>query len=132
MIVDLEANGASWFDLETGGRVQLKTLSFEDWREIEKATKRKGAPEYPKLGNKYERFQPDVIDEDARLEMIYDKTIVAWEGIFDKNQTPIPCTKECKIKLMTLAPAFRDFYNEKMKVLLGAEAEQGAEAAKNS
>jgi len=132
MIFDFDNDGASWFDLDGGGRVQLKTLSYDDWREIEKATVKKGSPEYPKLEGRHERFQPDIIDDDLRTEMIWDKTIIGWEGVLDKHEKPIPCTKEWKLKLIALSRIFRNFYNEKMKVLIDAETGREALVQKNS
>jgi len=132
-IFDLDGDQGSWFDLDTGGKVRLRTISFDDWKEIDKATKKKAAPEYPKLEGRHERFQPDIIDEEKRTEMIWDRTIVAWEGLFDKNKKPIPCTKEWKLKLLTMkSAAFRNFYNAKMAILIEAESKQGAESEKNS
>jgi len=131
-LFDLTEKPGSWFEMEGGGRVQLKTISTDEWREIQKATVKKGPPEYPKLDDKYQRFQADIVDGDLQMEMIWDKTILAWENLMDKGGEPIPCTKEFKVKLMLMkSPAFRDFYLEKMKAIDQAEAEQELVTEKN-
>lgn len=129
---NLEQTTGAWFEMEGGGRVQLKTLDTDEWREIQKETVKKGPPEYPKLDDKYQRFQPDIVDGDLQMAMIWDKTIVAWENLNDKNGNPIPCTMDFKVKLMLMkSPVFREFYIEKMKILNAAEAEQELVTEKN-
>jgi hypothetical protein len=135
---DIEENQGVWFDINGGGRVQLKILSYVEWKEIAKATITKGPPEYPLLKTdekspaKHIRFQPEIINNDLQIEMTWDKTIISWEGLMDKNQKPIPCTKEWKIRLMFMDDSsFRDFYNEKMKILMDAKVEQDEKLRKN-
>lgn len=132
MIIDTEESTGAWFDLPGGGRIQMRTLSGNDWMEIRKATVRMGPPEYPNLDGKYQRFQPEITDTDLQLELRWDMTIVAWEGILDKAGKPIPCTREWKTKLMLLDnPIFRDFVLEKIKVMQTADDELKSVAEKN-
>jgi hypothetical protein len=131
-VFDIEENEGSWFDIEGGGRVKLRPITNKEWREIVKATVKKGPPEYPLLDGKHQRFQPDIVDADLQLELLWDKTIVEWEGLNDKNGNPLPCNLEWKINLMYMkSDTFRDFYNEKMKVMADIKTEQGAVAEKN-
>jgi len=129
--IDEDKQGA-WFDMEGGGRVQLRTLTFDDWDEIKKQTVRKGLPEYPKLDGKYQRFQPEIVNDSLQIEMIWDKTILAWESLFDRNKQPIPCTREMKRALMLMRDdSFRNFYQEKMNILLEVDKEQAEASEKN-
>lgn len=132
-VFDLEEDRqGSWFDFPGGGKIQIRKLGYSDWEQITKETTTKGPPEYPKLEGKYQRFQPDVVDENLQLDLIWDKTILAWEGLFDKNNKPIPCIREFKRTLMLMKdPSFRDFYNEKMKIILEVDKEQEAASEKN-
>lgn len=116
-----------------GGRVKVRTIAPEDWREIQRSTVRKGPPEYVKLDGKYQRFQADIEDKEVQMEMIWDRTILEWEGILDRDGNPIPCEYEWKVRLMLMRdPAFRDFYNEKISALTDAEAGAKAASEKNS
>ncbi len=127
-VYDIGPQAGTWFDLPGGGRVQLRTITPEDWREIQKATVTYGPPEYPLLDGKHQRFQPEIVDKDLQLDMIWDRTIIDWEGIQDREGRPIPCTAEWKARLMLMRSAeFRDFYNAKMAVM--NEADTAAEAA---
>jgi len=120
-----------WFDMEDGGRVQLKTLKPIDWIEIRKATIEK-IPFIKKIEKKYQLFEREVTDEDLQMQMIYDITIIAWEKLFDGEEKPIPCTKENKTSLMLMQdPRFRDFVNEKISILGGIETEQKETSEKN-
>jgi len=86
-----------------------------------------------KLDGKYQRFQEEIENKDLQMEMIWDRTILDWEGIIDRNGNPIPCTYEWKVRLMLMsAPDFRDFYNEKISALVEAESGDKAASEKNS
>jgi hypothetical protein len=132
-IYDVGEQTGAWFDLPGGGRLKLRTIAPEDWREIRMATVTKGPPEYVKLDGKYRRFQEEIENKDLQMEMIWDRTILDWEGILDRNGNPIPCAYEWKVRLMLMAvPDFRDFYNEKISALVEAEAGAKAASEKNS
>ena len=123
----------SWFEMEGGGRVKLKALSYSDFRDIQKQATKYGPPEYPKLDGKHVRFQPEIVDSDLQLELTWDKSILGWEDLFDGNGNPIPCTREMKTALMLMKDdSFREFYNEKMKVLIDAEEDRMEAVEKNS
>jgi hypothetical protein len=131
-VFDLDENTGAWFDYPGGGRVRLRMVDSLEWREIVKKTVKKGPPEYPKLDGKHERFQPEETDTDLQMELIWDKTIVEWEGFNDKHDKPIPCEREWKVRLMLMkSDNFRAFYNEHMKAMADAEADQVAESEKN-
>lgn len=131
-IYDVGEQTGAWFDLPGGGRLKLRTIAPEDWREIRRATVTKGPPEYVKLDGKYQRFQEEIENKDLQMEMIWDRTILAWEGILDRNGKEIPCTSEWKTRLMLMkSPDFRDFYNEKINGMMDADAGAEAVAEKN-
>lgn len=108
MIFDLEEKPGSWFPMEGGGRVQLRALSPENWREIRKQTVTK-VPDYAKLDGKWERFEAEKVDEDLQNELFWDKLIVSWEGLLDAKGREIPCTKENKALLMLTQTVFSRF-----------------------
>ena len=102
-IYDVGEQIGAWFDLPGGGRLKLRTIAPEDWREIRMATVTKGPPEYVKLDGKYQRFQEEIENKDLQTEMIWDRTILDWEGILDRNGNPIPCTYEWKVRLLLIS-----------------------------
>lgn len=127
MIVDLENKSESGrFDLPDGGWVELRLLTAKDLKDMREACA-KVIPEYPLLDGKYQRFERTEFNNDLWDEMRYDRTITAWGDIYDKNEKPIPCTKEMKGLLMTSVVEFIKAYNEGMKALKGAD-EQKSEA----
>jgi len=131
-VFDVNEQPGEWFNLPGGGRVKIRTIAPEDWREIQRSTVRKGQPEYVKLEGKYQRFQADIEDKEVQMEMIWDKTILDWDGILDREGNPIPCEYEWKARLMLMrSPSFRDFYNEKIAALMEAEAGEKAASEKN-
>jgi hypothetical protein len=131
MIVDLnEKTESGWFDLEGGGRVHLRLLDITDIRDMRKACL-KTVPEYPKLDGKYQRFEGQEFDNDLWNEMLWDRTIIGWEGIFDRDERPIPVTKERKVLLMMRASEFVKVYEEGIKALKAAEEARAEAAEKN-
>ena len=133
MIFDLEEDKGAWFDMDGGGRVQLRLITPADWVAIKKATVSTGEPLVKKLDNgKYQLFERELVDEDLQREMVNDLTICAWEGLLDAKDRPIPCTKENKNRLMMMRDSrFRDFINDKLGVLSGIQAEQKEAEEKN-
>ena len=131
MIVDLnEKTESGWFDLEGGGRVHLRLLDITDIRDMRKACL-KTVPEYPKIDGKYQRFEGQEFDGDLWNEMLWDRTIIGWEGIFDRDERPIPVTKEHKVLLMMRVPEFVRVYEEGIKALKAAEEVRAEAAEKN-
>ena len=131
MIVDLtDKTESGWFDLGGGGRLQLRLLDITDIRDMRKACL-KTVPEYPKIEGKYQRFEGQEFDGDLWNEMLWDRTIMGWEGIFDRNEKPIPVTKENKALLMMRVSEFVRVYEEGIKALKAAEEVRAEAAEKN-
>lgn len=121
MIVDLtDKEEKGRFDLKDGGWIDLRLLSLQDVKDLRDACV-KTVAEYPMLDGKYQRFERMDFNSDLWNEMRYDRTITAWGDIFDKNEKPIPCTKEMKVALMTKVPEFIEAYTNGMKALKDAE-----------
>ncbi len=133
MIFDLEEkDDGVWFDLPEGGRIKLRTISPKDYFEIKKVTTKRGEPIVTKVDGIARLFEREILDRDKEVEMIRDKTIVDWEGVFDKNNKPIPVTLEWKTALMLMKDnSFRDFVTEKLKELMEAETNKKEETEKN-
>jgi len=129
---DIEESHGVWFDMDSGGRVKLKTATPSDWLKIKKAITEKD-PIIKKLEDgKYQLFEHVIIDEDLQMSMLNDICIIDWENLFDKNRNPIPCTPENKMLLMMMRDdSFRDFVNEKMTTLAEMELEQRRVSEKN-
>lgn len=138
MIFDLSDKQAVWFDLPDGGRIQLKSPSVSDVLRIEKQSTENRPYLHAPLNDKGERLPPRILnhevpDLDKRARLYNDCTIIAWEGIVDANGKIIPCTPEMKTALMRLKDtAFRDFVNEKLKLLDEASKDKAEEEVKNS
>ena len=121
MIVDLiEKEESGTFELEGGGKVHLRLLSLADLKEI-RAACFTSTPEYPLLNGKYQRFEVDKFNADLFSEMSIDRNIAGWDDIFDRNQVPIPVTKENKVLLMSFVPAFKKAVEEGNKAIKDAE-----------
>lgn len=131
MIVDLtDKEEKGRFDLKDGGWIELRLLSVQDIKDMRDACI-KTVAEYPMLDGKYQRFERMEFNSDLWDEIRYDRSIVAWGDIFDKNEKPIPCTKEMKVLLMTRVPEFIEAYDEGMKALKDAENTKAEEQEKN-
>jgi hypothetical protein len=137
---DIEEKPGKWFKMPGGGRVQLRTLTSNDWKAIRKVSVKHEPFVHEidlELPNKEIKKIPtvldhEIIDQALQSEMVNDLSIVDWEGLFDKNKKPIPCNYDTKTLLMSLKdPSFRDFVNTKMKVLQEAEAKEAKENEKN-
>jgi hypothetical protein len=130
-VFDLEESGkGAWFDMEGGGRVQLRTLTAYDFKEIRKQTV-KSKTEYKRIDGKAERFDVDVVDEELQNALFWDHCIVNWENLFDSKNNPIPCNKENKIILMERSLKFSKFVGECLRKLNEDEAEQTTVLEKN-
>ncbi|MEN6615115.1 MAG: hypothetical protein ABFD12_01015 [Syntrophorhabdus sp.] len=130
-VFDLEESGkGAWFDMEGGGRVQLRPIPPSVLKDIRKQTVTKKV-EYKRIEGKAERFEVEVINNDLQDALFWDYCIVSWEKVLDANGTPIPCTKENKLKLMTLSLKFTKIVGEGLKTLTDDEAGKAAELEKN-
>jgi len=115
-IFNLQERLPVWFDMDGGGRVQLKSLTGEEWKKIrDKVVKKK--VEFKKVEGTPARLTYEDINEDLQNELFWDIIIVDWEKFFDSKGTPIPCTKENKILLVTKSAKFISFVTEKLKEL---------------
>jgi hypothetical protein len=129
-VFDLEAKPGVWFDMDGGGRVQLKTLGPGEWKAI-RAKSVKTVAEYQKLDGKWERFEVEKKDDDLQNELFWDAAIVAWENLMDGKGQPIPCTAENKVLLMMTQPKFAQFVKECSDTLVADENARAAASEKN-
>lgn len=133
MIVDIDKRPeteSGWFELRDGGRVHLRLMSADDLREIRK-TCITSETEYPLLGGKYQRFEVQKFDDEAFDVLMWDKTIIGWEQILDRNAHPVPVSKEMKALLMRNVPEFYEAVNNGLKSLKESEAAR-VEAARGN
>jgi hypothetical protein len=129
-LIDIEDILPRWFEMEGGGRIQLRTISVADFKAIQKQTVRKKV-DYKKIEGTPGRFEYEAIDQDLQNELYWDAVIVGWENLIDKNEKPIPCTRENKTLLMTRSKKFLEFVVESLKVLAEEEAAQQETERKN-
>lgn len=131
-IFDLSKNEGVWFDFPGGGRVQLRTLSVGEVVALYRKAIKNTPFVHQEPGKKPIVLNQEVPDPERIALETNDLSIVNWEGFFDANEKPIPCTKEMKTELMGLKdPTFRNFVNEKLATLEEAEKESEKEAEKN-
>ncbi len=131
MIVDLtEKEEKGSFELKGGGKVHLRLRNDKDEKEIRVATVMQ-VVEYPLLDGKYQRFESEKTDMNLYIEMSWDKNITGWDDLFDCNKKPIPVTKENKILLMRMVPAFGEAVIAGMKILKENEKKKQEELPKN-
>lgn len=129
-IIDLEEIVPKWFLMEGGGRVQLRTLSIAEFKDIQRKTVRKKV-DYKKIEGTVGRFEYEELNQDLQNELYWDAVIVGWDNLTDKSGKEIPCTKENKVLLMTHSKKFLEFVIESLKAL-GEEEEARRDAeAKN-
>jgi len=140
IVFDLEEKPGVWFDLYGDGRVQLRAISADDWKEIRKQTVKKKV-EYKRVEGKAERFPVEEVNEDLQNELFWDKTIQSWDGFSIKikkdgkteivNCIPENCTSDLKFLLMMRSPKFAKFVGECLKQLTEDETKQAEQAEKN-
>lgn len=108
VIIDDIENEGVWFKLSAGGRVQVKTVSQQDYEQIKKQTvkSQNNFVLNPKTG-RVEYVKCNVIDDITQTTSYYDISIVAWEGIYDSEGNLIPCNKENKLRLMLGSEKFK-------------------------
>jgi len=128
-VFNLEKQGV-FFDMEGGGRVQLRFIDIEDWRAIRKQTIKKKV-EYKRIEGKAERFDVEEVNEDLQNELFWDQSIVSWENFVDGNGKEIPCTKENKILLMSKSVKFAQFIGDCIKQMADDEKFQAEQSEKN-
>lgn len=129
-VFDLEPQQGSWFDMDGGGRVQLKALTPYDWKAIRRQSE-KQVSEYQKLDGKWERFEVTHKDDDLQNELFWDKLIVAWENLKDGKGAEIACTPENKTLLMMTQPKFSKFVSGCVDALSATETARVEALEKN-
>jgi hypothetical protein len=129
-IIDTEEITPRFFEMEGGGRVQLRTISVADFKSIQKQTVRKKV-DYKKVDGTPGRFEFEEVNQDLQNELYWDSVIIGWENLSDRNGKEIPCTKENKVLLMTRSKKFLDFVVESLKTLSADEADAQEQSQKN-
>ena len=129
-LIDIEEPVARFFEMEGGGRVQLRTISVADFKAIQKQTVKKKV-DYKKVEGQAGRFEYEAVDQDLQNELYWDAVIVGWENLTDKNGKEIPCNRETKTLLMTRSKKFLEFVVESLKTLAEEEVKVQEEAEKN-
>ncbi len=129
-VFELEEKPGVWFDMEGGGRVQLRALSAEDLRSIRARTVTKQA-QIVKVDGVVTRVTWEDVDEELQNRLFWDRCIVAWERFTDAQGNPIACTTENKALLMTRSAKFARFIGEKLRELADDDAMRAEAAEKN-
>ncbi len=129
-VFDLSDSPGVWFEMDGGGRVKLRTIPAESFKEIRKKTVKKKEV-FKKVEGTPWRFEYEDVNEDLQNELFWDYVIVDWEDFVDKEQKPIPCTKENKTKMMTRSVMFARFVADSLKTLSDSEAKEAEAAEKN-
>jgi hypothetical protein len=129
-VFDLDEKQGVWFDLDGGGRVQLRTLSFDALKKITKQCTKKKV-DFKKVEGTPGRFEYTEVDEDLQNELFWDHCIVSWENLLDSKGKEIPCTRENKVLLMVRVERFARFVADSLAELGAAEAEHEKAAEKN-
>ena len=111
---------------EDGASVTLRVCAGDDFRAIER--KYPSRVEY-KNGQRFEFVPRDV--EARRADDVWDFCIVEWKGLVDKNNDPIPCTRENKLLLMGKSILFAKFVAEGLTKIREDMEVQGDILAKN-
>ena len=130
-VLNLEEKTGVWFDMDGGGRVQLRTLSYDALKKISKQSTRKKV-DFKKVEGTPGRFEYEEVNEDLQNELFWDYCIVGWENLFDSKEKEIPCTKENKTLLMSRSALFAKFIADSLKTLAEDEELQAEVAEKNS
>ena len=127
--IDLEEKPATWFEMEGGGRLQIRIPSIDTWKQIRRQTVHKKV-EFKKVEGTAGRFEHEEIDEDLQNELFWDAVIVSFENFTNKGIL-IPCTKENKVRMM-MNDKFAKFFRESFKTLTDYEEKQTGALEKNS
>jgi len=130
-ILNLEESSGSWFEMDGGGRVELRTLSYDSLKKINKQSTRKRV-DFKKVEGTPGRFEYEEVNEDLQNELFWDHCIVSWENLFDSKEKEILCTKENKVLLMTKSAQFAKFVADSLQTLNEDEVTQAEVAEKNS
>lgn len=129
-VIDVEERTGVWFDMDGGGRVQIRTLTADDMKSIRRQTVKKRT-EFKKVDGTPGRFEYEEVNDELQNELFWDRVIVDWSGLYDGKGSEIPCTKENKLLLMMRSIKFAKFVGECLKELSDSEAELEELASKN-
>lgn len=129
-VFDLDEKQGVWFEMEGGGRVQMRALTADDLKAIEAQTVTKQS-QIARVDGQIARVAWDEVDKDKQNELFWDRCIVAWEKFSDKKGKPIPCTTANKVLLMTRSAKFARFVAESLKALADDDAMRAEAAEKN-
>jgi hypothetical protein len=129
-IIDFEERVENWFEMDGGGRVQIRALTPDDFRDIERQATKKRV-EFKKVEGVPARFDVVESNEDLKNELFWDRVIVSWENLFDRDGKEITCTKENKVMLMLKVPSFASFVADSMSKLIEDRDKQKEIASKN-
>ena len=130
-VINLEERISTWFEMDGGGRVELRTLSYDALKKINKQSTRKKV-DFKKVEGTPGRFEYEEVNEELQNELFWDHCILAWENLYDSKEVEIPCTKENKVLLMTKSAQFAKFISDSLETLNKDEAAQAETAEKNS
>lgn len=123
-------NPGTWFLFDEArpelGRVCVRLCNGGALEEIDAKTVTMEA-EY----RKGQRYQYPKVDDKRRSELVWDYSIVDWEGVEDEQGTPIPCTKDNKALLMRNSMEFAVFVGDCLEKLNVASKEWRTRAEKN-
>ena len=128
---DISKKQGVWFEMEGGGRIQLRTMTADDFKIIRRQTVSRKV-EYKRVEGKAERFEIEEVKDDLQTELFWDYIIVGWENLYDGKEVAIPCTKENKMLLLSLSAKFLKFVTDCLQSLNDTEAEKAESAIKNS
>ena len=121
-------NPPTWFEHpeDEEARVCLRVASGEDMNQIVKETTTKRFE-----WRRGTRQEIEDVDEDKRSDLTWQACIVDWEGLYDNEDNPIPCTDENKIKLMLGSPPFSRWIVECLDKLTDNHQQTQESAEKN-
>lgn len=130
-VILLDDSPAKWFEMDGGGRVQLRSLTTDAFKSIQKQTVKKKV-DFKKVDGVPARLEYEEVDADLQNELFWDAVVVAWENLLDAKMATIPCTKENKILLMSRSARFAKFVADSLKTLSEDEAREAEQSEKNS
>lgn len=121
-----DLNPAVWVDIDEGrpeeGALCLRVLNG---KKLE-ALRKKHLKKVQKRGVITEELDAEAYDRE-----MWDYCIHDWKGIEDADGTPIPCTAENKLKLMSESPEFCKLVSGLLNDLEAIKAKRDEDAEKN-
>jgi len=111
---------------EKKGSVTLRVCAGDDLRAIRKLSAKKKV-EYRRGA----RIEYQDVNDEIENGLLWDFCIVNWEGVLNKHDELILCTKENKVLLMGKSPSFAKFVGDKLSILAELEEKEKEELEKN-